>query len=309
MNETSTFLEAHDTLKPLRKVALFGKSMQASKCPYVARVVDTLQGLGVDVCVERTFAAVLSQYDESRALAALPIFAPEGGSIDMALSIGGDGTFLNTAEKVGRLHVPILGVNTGRLGFLSDVMTERIESALHQVVRGEYTLSQRSLIHVAIDDADFGIYPYALNEIAVLKHDNSSLIEVETHVDGQPLTNYLADGLIVSTPTGSTGYALSVGGPVIAPESPTFCVAPVAPHSLTMRPVILPDDVELTLRVHSRTGRFLIALDGRSRSLQEGATIRLRKADYCIAVVKTEGNSFFQTLRQKMMWGLDQRNG
>lgn len=309
MNMTPCSSEPCATMPVPRKVALFGKSMQASKFHYVIQVVETLQELGVHVMVERSFATIIAPYDENGAMASLPTYSVGSGVIDMAFSIGGDGTFLHTAEKLGRQQVPIVGVNTGRLGFLSDVMTSDIALSLRQIAQGEYTLSKRSLIEVEVDDKTFDIYPFALNEIAVLKHDNSSLIEVETHVNNQLLTNYLADGLIVSTPTGSTGYALSVGGPVLSPESPTFCVAPVAPHSLTMRPVILSDEVQLSLNVISRTGRFLIALDGRSKSLPAGTNIRLRKASYCVAVVKIAGNDFFHTLRDKMMWGIDQRNG
>lgn len=309
MDVTSNTSESTTCKQRLHKVALFGKSMQASKCQYVERVVEMLKGKGVDVMLEMHYAEILRDFQFSDAVTELPVFDVEESTIDMAISMGGDGTFLSTAERLGKRQVPILGVNTGRLGFLADVTPETLETALAQVVEGDYTLSRRSVIEVEVEDECFTLFPFALNEIAVLKHDNSSLIEVETHVDGQLLTNYLADGLIVSTPTGSTGYALSVGGPVLAPESPTFCVAPVAPHSLTMRPVILPDDVELSLKVKSRTGRFLVALDGRSKSLADGTTIKLHKADYQVAVVKTAGKGFFHTLREKMMWGLDQRNG
>lgn len=309
MNATSYSAEQAADTRELRRVALFGKSMQASKCQYVERVVTTLLAHGITVMLDKHFAAILSDYALSPSVAELPHYDASTDDIDMAISMGGDGTFLSTAERLGQRQIPIIGINTGRLGFLADVTPESIETALQLVLQGDYTLSCRSVIEVRVEDKDFGLYPFALNEIAVLKHDNSSLIEVETHVDGQLLTNYLADGLIVSTPTGSTGYALSVGGPVLAPESPTFCVAPVAPHSLTMRPVILPDDVELTLQVKSRTGRFLIAIDGRSKSMANGTTIVLRKADYCVPVVKTAGKGFFHTLREKMMWGLDQRNG
>lgn len=308
MDETLRETPSSGRLVAPRRVALFGKSLQADKCRFVVQVADTLAALGIEVLIESHYAEVLRVFPQCQSLMSLAEYTASSAPIDMAVSIGGDGTFLSTAERLGRRQVPILGVNTGRLGFLSDVMPERIEIALEQVVRGECTLSSRSLIAVEVADEAFDVYPFALNEIAVLKHDNSSLIEVETHVDGQLLTTYVADGLIVSTPTGSTGYALSVGGPVLAPESPTFCVAPVAPHSLTMRPVILPDGCEMELRVKSRTGRFLIALDGRSKSLPAGINIRLRKADYRVVVVKTAGNDFFHTLRDKMMWGLDQRN-
>ena len=162
-------------------------------------------------------------------------------------------------------------------------------------------MAQRSLIAFEAPGISSSLYPFALNEVAVLKHDNSSLIEVETRVDGRLLTTYVADGLVVSTPTGSTGYALSAGGPILSPDSSTLCLAPVAPHSLTMRPVVL------RLCVKSRTGRFLVALDGRSCSMEAGQEIVLRKADYSVQVVRMQGSDFFHTLRCKMMWGVDQR--
>lgn len=292
----------------MRNVAIFGKDIKAERSETVRRVMATLREQNVEVYVESTFAKLLEQQAGSAACAAFQRFDTCPDCVEMAISMGGDGTFLSTAAKLGRRQVPILGVNTGRLGFLADVTPDRIETALRQIVKGHYNISARTLISVEVDGERIATYPFALNEVAVLKHDNSSLIEVETRVDGQLLTNYLADGLIVSTPTGSTGYALSVGGPVLAPESPTFCVAPVAPHSLTMRPVILSDEGVMTLRVKSRTGHFLLAIDGRSKSLVEGCTITLRKADYKVMVVKTEGNDFFNTLRNKMMWGVDQRN-
>ena len=293
----------------IRCVAIFGKDIKAERTKSVGKVIDTLRSLGVEIYVESTFAQLLEQQAGSAVCAQLQRFDTCPSCVEMAISMGGDGTFLSTAAKLGLHQVPILGVNTGRLGFLADVTPDRIETALQQIVKGHYNISSRTLISVEVVGGRIDTYPFALNEVAVLKHDNSSLIEVETHVDGQLLTNYLADGLIVSTPTGSTGYALSVGGPVLAPESPTFCVAPVAPHSLTMRPVILSDEGVMSLRVKSRTGHFLLAIDGRSKSLAEGCVITLRKASYKVMVVKTEGNDFFNTLRNKMMWGVDQRNG
>lgn len=306
-NPTSSLRNEKTTLQ--LRVALFTKSVQHEKCSIFEKVVTFLQHNGVEVYLAKHSAQAIQSLP-SKILAELPIFDASSSdvSIDLAISMGGDGTFLSTAERLGRHQVPILGINTGRLGFLADVQPAEIEKALQLVVDGKYDVSCRSLIEARLEDSEIGVYPYALNEVAVLKHDNSSLIEVETLVDGNLLTNYVADGLIVSTPTGSTGYALSVGGPVLAPESPAFCLAAVAPHSLTMRPIVLSDEVELTLRVKSRTGRFLMALDGRSLSLKAGTTIRLRKAPYTVAVVKTAENDFYHTLREKMMWGVDQRN-
>lgn len=291
------------------RIALFGKSIQSEKLPFVVETIEELLRLGVEVLLEQHWADILSEAIPHDIFVHLPRYDSKQDypAIDMAISMGGDGTFLSTAERLGVHQVPVLGVNTGRLGFLADVSSDCISSALQMLVDGRYTLSRRVLIEVEVEGASLDVYPYALNEVALLKHDNSSLIEVETHVDGHLLTNYMADGLIVSTPTGSTGYALSVGGPVVAPESPAFCLAPVAPHSLTMRPIILSDDVTLTLRVKSRTGRFLIAIDGRSCSLKTDALIRVHKAPYTVAVVKMIGNDFYHTLREKMMWGVDQR--
>lgn len=293
----------------ISSVAVFGKDLKAERSESVSKVIATFRSLGVEVYVESGFAQLMEQQVGSAVCAQIQRFDTCPSCVEMAISMGGDGTFLSTAAKLGQHQVPILGVNTGRLGFLADVTPDRIETALRQIVKGHYNISARTLIAVEVVGGRTDTYPFALNEVAVLKHDNSSLIEVETHVDGQLLTNYLADGLIVSTPTGSTGYALSVGGPVLAPESPTFCVAPVAPHSLTMRPVILSDEGVISLRVKSRSGHFLLAIDGRSKSFAEGSVITLRKAGYKVMVVKTEGNDFFNTLRNKMMWGLDQRNG
>lgn len=289
------------------RFAVFGKAFASGRTRQVAAVVCGLRTLGVEMAVEREFADFLVAVGNANAVDGLPRFdiCPKESTI--ALSIGGDGTILRTAARLGKRQIPILGINTGRLGFLADITPDHMAQALTQLSTGDYTVSKRSLIEVEVEGEEMDVYPFALNEVAVLKHDNSSLIEVETHVDGELLTNYLADGLIVSTPTGSTGYSLSVGGPILSPDSPTFCLAPVAPHSLTMRPVILSDTVNIKLQVHSRSGRYLLAIDGRSVSLPEGCTIHLRKADYSVSVIKTIGNDFFHTLRGKMMWGVDQR--
>lgn len=289
------------------RFAVFGKSFPSGRTRQVAAVVCGLRALGVEMSVERDFAAFLIAEGNANAVDGLPIFDTCPDDATIALSIGGDGTILRTAARLGKDQIPILGINTGRLGFLADTTPDLMAQALTQISRGDYSISKRSLIEVIVEGEEMDVYPFALNEVAVLKHDNSSLIEVDTRVDGELLTNYLADGLIVSTPTGSTGYSLSVGGPILSPDSPTFCLAPVAPHSLTMRPVVLSDAVNIELKVHSRSGRYLLAIDGRSISLPEGCTIRLRKADYCVSVIKTMGNDFFHTLRAKMMWGVDQR--
>lgn len=288
------------------KIALFGNVYQTEKNKYVAEVLDKLQAIGAEIFIEKDFSAFIqntlhidvSSYSNTDG---------EDFRADYAISIGGDGTFLSTAEKIGDRGIPILGINTGRLGFLADVSPDMIDDALDALNLGKCATEQRSLLAVEKEGGALESYPYALNEVAVLKHDNSSLIEIKTYVNGDLLTNYMADGLIVCTPTGSTGYSLSVGGPVIEPRNNSICLSAVAPHSLSMRPVILCDDVEITLKVHSRSHNFLIAIDGRSESLPDGVTLKLRRAHYTIGVVKVKHKLFSDTLRDKMMWGVDQR--
>lgn len=288
------------------KTALFGNSFQAKKNVYIPRVLEALDGIGAEVVIEKQFAAFLGErlgIDTS----AYALFGHDALSADLVISMGGDGTFLNAAACVGGSGIPILGINTGRLGFLADVSPEDIETALDAVSRGEHIVEQRAVIAVEKDGEPLEGYPYALNEVAVLKHDNSSLIEIDTYVGDALLNNYMADGLIVSTPTGSTGYSLSVGGPVIVPQSGTFCISPVASHSLSTRPVVVCNNTTIRLTVQSRSHNFLISVDGRSESFPDGTTVTLRRAPYTIGVVKVKHLNFFDTLREKMMWGMDQR--
>lgn len=288
------------------RIALLGNVFQTKKNAYIKRVLKKLAELQADVCIEEGFADFLNR-ELSVSLNGMDTFKMPHLKADLVISMGGDGTFLTSAAQVGARGIPILGINTGRLGFLADVSPEDIEDALDAVFDGRYTIEQRAVIAMTLDGETYHGYPYALNEVAILKHDNSSLIEIDTHINGALLTNYMSDGLIISTPTGSTGYSLSVGGPIIVPRSGTFCLSPVASHSLSTRPVIVCDDVVITLRVRSRSHNFLIAVDGRSESISENTTITLRRAPYAIGVMKVMHQNFFDTLRDKMMWGADQR--
>lgn len=288
------------------RIALLGNVFQTKKNAYIKRVLKKLAELQADVCIEEGFADFLNR-ELGVSLNGMDTFKMPHLKADLVISMGGDGTFLTSAAQVGARGIPILGINTGHLGFLADVSPEDIENALDAVFDGRYTIEQRAVIAMTLDGETYHGYPYALNEVAILKHDNSSLIEIDTHINGALLTNYMSDGLIISTPTGSTGYSLSVGGPIIVPRSGTFCLSPVASHSLSTRPVIVCDDVVITLRVRSRSHNFLIAVDGRSESISENTTITLRRAPYAIGVMKVMHQNFFDTLRDKMMWGADQR--
>ena len=226
---------------------------------------------------------------------------------DMVISIGGDGTFLKAARRVGRKQIPILGINTGRLGFLADVSPEEMEVTFEEIQAGRYSVEERSVLQLICNDRNLQESPYALNEIAVLKRDSSSMISIRTAINGAYLNTYQADGLVIATPTGSTAYSLSVGGPIIVPHSNTIAITPVAPHSLNVRPIVIRDDWEITLDVESRSHNFLVAIDGSSETCKETTQLTIHRADYSIKVVKRFNHIFFDTLRSKMMWGADGR--
>lgn len=236
------------------------------------------------------------------------------GNVDMVVSLGGDGTFMRAVHKVGSLGIPIVGINLGHLGFLADVSSEEVVDFVKKVHVGKYEVRERSMLQVSIIPPSAnssrkgleGLY-YALNELAVMKHDSASVIRIRTLVNGEELLSSQADGLLVATPTGSTAYSLSAGGPIIHPQSKVFVLTAVAPHSLNMRPIVLSDDSEISLDVESRNGRFLVAVDGSSKSLPVGTVVKVRKAPFSVKVVKQEGNTYFGTLRKKMMWGADNR--
>lgn len=227
---------------------------------------------------------------------------------DLALSIGGDGTFLNTAAQVGDKNIPVLGINTGRLGFLADVATENIVPALNELLAGNYDTEERTLLQVVTSDGTTFENPYALNEISVLKQDSSSMISINTHLNSEAIHTYQADGLLISTPTGSTAYSLSVGGPIVAPQSRNFLLSPVASHSLNVRPLVVPDDWTIDLEVKSRSNCYQLSIDGRSVILNESTQLRITKAPYTIKVIKVLNQTFFTTLKNKLMWGMDKRN-
>lgn len=222
---------------------------------------------------------------------------------DFAVSLGGDGTFLRAASRVGKKNIPVVGVNMGHLGFLADVAPEEAEAAINDIFEGKYRFVERSVIEAYTDKEAIGGNPYALNEVAVLKRDIASMILIRATLNGEYLTTYQADGLIVSTPTGSTAYSLSNGGPIIVPSTDVLCLTPVAPHSLNVRPIVINDSVTVELEVESRSHNFLIAIDGRSEKMQEGTKVTIRKAPFNIRIVKRLSKQYYKNLRDKMGWG------
>lgn len=296
------------TEKKLR-IALFGNKHQDEKSSCIATLFAGLKARGAQVMIEENFAGFLRRRGLIDSCVYELLHRNSPFTADLAVSMGGDGTFLRTAAAIGDRGIPILGINTGHLGFLADVTPERIPEALEMIYQGRSVVESHSVIAVSCNnDHPLRTFPYALNEVALLKHDNSSLINIRTEINGDLLADYIADGLIISTPTGSTGYALSVGGPIIAPDSDAFCIAPVAPHSLNVRPFVVKDDVDIRLTVKSRSHRYLLSIDGRSESLAETIEIHLRRARHSVGVVKVEHLKFFDTLRDKMLWGADHRH-
>ena len=288
------------------RFALFGKEFQAGKTVSIHRLIDSLKARGAEIYIERTFFQYITSA-LGMEVEVSGVFDNYNFDVDFVISIGGDGTFLRAASMVGSKATPIIGVNTGRLGFLADIHPDEIDHAIAEIVDGHYAVEPHAVIMVEADGEIIEGSPFALNDIAVLKRDNAAMISVRTCINGEYLVTYQADGLIVSTPTGSTAYGLSNGGPIIVPDADILCLTPVAPHSLNVRPIVINDDSEITLEVESRSHNFLVAIDGRSEKLLESTRLTIRKAPYTINIVKRDSRSYFSTLREKMMWGADHR--
>lgn len=288
------------------RFALFGNTYQKHKSAHATHLLDILRRKEARICIHGEFYDFLRNHTQTD-LTGLDVFEGNNFTADMALSIGGDGTFLKTASRVGKKEIPILGINTGRLGFLADISPDQMEDTFDEIYRGMYLAEPRRVLKLTCNGHVLKGYPYGLNEIAVLKRDSSSMITIHAYINGELLNIYQADGLIITTPTGSTGYSLSVGGPVLVPQSGTIGLTAVAPHSLNVRPIVIRDDWEITLDVESRSHNFLIAIDGRSETCREGTRLTIRRADYHVRIVKRCHHSFFNTLREKMMWGVDNR--
>lgn len=289
------------------RFALFGNVYQAKKSALAKDLLYCLERHGAEVYIDRPFHDYLTRV--------LQLEVNPSGLIDdnefvadFVISMGGDGTFLQTASRVGDKGIPIIGLNMGRMGFLADVSGNEIDEAIDNIFDHRFKTEARSVLQLDYSCGEPSLYPFALNEVAVLKQDNSSMISIRVNINGEYLTTYQADGLIINTPTGSTGYALSVGGSIMSPNAGTVGITPVAAHSLNVRPVSICDNAEITLTVGSRSHNFLVAVDGRSETCSEDIALRIRKAPYTIQVVKRPGSSFFRTLREKLMWGNDVRN-
>lgn len=286
--------------------AVFGNASKAFDTLQILDMLDYLAGHEADVYIEQNFYRVLAN-ELKRDFPIAGVFEGVNFDVDYVISLGGDGTFLKAASKVGPKQIPIIGVNMGRLGFLANVVPEDIERVLDDVFARKCEIEERAVIQLEADGEPLENCPFALNDIAILKRDNAAMISIKASVDGEYLVTYLADGLVISTPTGSTAYSLSIGGPIIVPQSGILSITPVAPHSLNIRPIVISDEAEIKLEVQSRSHNFLAAVDGRSEKLREGVTLTVKKAPHKVRIVKLHGQRFFSTLREKLMWGADTR--
>ena len=296
--------------------ALFGNVYQHEKSAAIRQVLACLQEHGARILMEEEYYDFLS-CSELIDAGDVETFCGNDFMADFVISMGGDGTLLRTASLVRERQTPIIGVNMGRLGFLADVSAKDFPAMVDALYHDDYTVEDRALIQVETNGDPIDGYNCALNDVAILKRDTASMISIRTSIRSaedcakgehfEYLTTYQADGLIVSTPTGSTAYSLSNGGPIIVPRTGVMLITAVAPHSLNVRPIVIPDSAEIELTVSSRSHTFLVAIDGHSSKMPEGITLHLRRASYTVKIVKRPGARYFSTLREKMMWGADTR--
>ena len=294
------------------KVAIFGRYYNGdSTSDSVETLFNYLNKKGIDAFIEIEFYKLIGKESHSiKKYEALKTFNELDSSFDFLISIGGDGTILRSTIFVKDLGIPIIGINTGRLGFLATIQVNVIEQAMQNIIDGHYKISERSLLSVETtpENDDIKAMNFALNEITVSRKNTTAMITVDTYLNDEFLNSYWSDGLIVSTPTGSTGYSLSCGGPVITPDANSFVLTPIAPHNLSARPLIIPDSTEVHLRVDGREKRHLISLDSRIATLDNGTLIKIKKADFKIKMIDLLNESFLDTLRKKLLWGEDKRN-
>lgn len=288
------------------KIAIFSTTYKEEIDAPLRQTVNFLLGHGVDVLIERDFYSQIAT--KMKNFPTCKTINTDTLNADLVISIGGDGTFLTTAACIGDKNIPILGINTGRLGFLADVAHEEIDTILQELLDGRYHVEERTVLELSTSDGSEKNYPFALNEVAILKQDLSSMISIRASVNNEFLNTYQADGLIIATPTGSTAYSMSVGGPLLVPQAQNLIIAPVASHSLNVRPLIIPDSWHIDLEIDSRSKSFLISLDGRSQVMPQTTKLHIAKANYTIKVIKPLHHSFFKTLKNKLMWGADKRN-
>lgn len=293
------------------KIAVYGREFQASVIPYVQHLFDSLTTRGAELWIYGEFHDFLFQQQ---------VVCPQGlntynakeelpDDIGFMLSLGGDGTMLAAVSIVGDSGIPVAGINFGRLGFLADIGKDDIDAAMDAILRGEYDIQARTLVSVESSQTTLleGSH-FALNDVTLFKSDSSAMITINAHINGELLNAYWADGIIIATPTGSTAYSLSCGGPILMPGSSNFVITPISPHNLNVRPVVISDEVELSLDIESRSGKFLLSCDSKTEAVSSDIRLTVKKAHYRANLIRLKNYRYFSTLRNKLLWGLDARN-
>jgi NAD+ kinase len=291
------------------QIAIFGRSFNESRAQVVKDLYSFLHAEGAELVILESFHKSTSAHlPKDAKVTTFKDASDLHSGISCMMTIGGDGTLLEAVTLIRDSGIPVLGINTGRLGFLAGYSQDEIQIAVQMAVHQEYTIDERALLQLDIDGSAFGEFPFALNDITLHKKESSTMITVHVGMDGTPLNSYWADGLIIASPTGSTGYSLSCGGPIILPESPNFVITPIAPHNLNVRPLVINDTHVLSVDVEVRGKNFMLALDSRSVSLPARSRITVKKAPFKIRLARKPDQSFLKTLREKLMWGIDRRN-
>ena len=291
----------------MKTIALFGKTIAPENGEYMRQLFKKLADNQVEIVVYQPFADIVSAYIPEGVQYTV-FHSHEDLNADLLFSIGGDGTILDTVPFVLDSGIPVVGINMGRLGFLSSISKNEIDMAVNSVLTGDYTVEQRTLLELVSPEKVFDNVKYALNELNVIRNPEHSLLAIKVFVDDVYLNTYWGDGILLATPTGSTAYSLSAGGPIIAPNAKNFVITPIATHNLTVRPVVIPDDSTIRIQVEGREKRFVFSMDSRSCTLDTSVQLEVRKAGFCLNLVRMRGEDFFGTIRNKLMWGKDNRN-
>ena len=289
------------------KIALFGKTIAPENGEYMRQLFKKLADNQVEIVVYQLFADIVAAYIPEGVQYSV-FHSHEDLKADLLFSIGGDGTILDTVPFVLNSGIPVVGINMGRLGFLSSISKNEIDMAVNSVLTGDYSVEQRTLLELVSPEKVFDDVKYALNELNVIRNPEHSLLAIKVFVDDVYLNTYWGDGILLATPTGSTAYSLSAGGPIIAPNAKNFVITPIATHNLTVRPVVIPDDSTIRIQVEGREKKFVFSMDSRSCTLDTSVQLEVRKAGFCLNLVRMRGEDFFGTIRNKLMWGKDNRN-
>jgi NAD+ kinase len=292
------------------KIAIFGQAFYPDSAKYLKQIIKVFRRRKIEFLFQKQYLELIRENHFLSNTDDYQVFESIDESFDLFFSLGGDGTILSSVKFVKGLDIPIVGINTGRLGFLATIHKDEVSSSVNDILEGKYSVSERSLLKVSTNCVDFNKqeFRFALNEVSIGRKDTTSMITVDTWVDEEHVGAYWSDGLIVATPTGSTGYSLSCGGPVISPQTKAIVLTPIAPHNLNARPLVVPNQTNIRLKVSGRESHFLISMDSRIHSLPQECEVRITKADFNIKLVLHHDNSFLKTLRSKLLWGEDQRN-